>query len=299
MMQNERRIETEGTADTTGALDNLLAVLPAEQSYIDDFKYPEGIRMAVTFTVDFDAMLARKLMQDPPLAVTKGEFGGRVGIWRLMELFEKHDIKATIFTPGRICELYPEALKEATRRGHELADHMWEHHVPADPELARDHLRKGTEALEKILGKKPVGSRGSFKFSLLKEEGYIYVSMTSPDELPCFVSDGEGNQMLNIPFSWTLDDAMYYSFRIFRSPIAGQRLEAPDKVYEVWMAIFRQFYRTGKYMSICMHPFVSGRSLRIAMLDRLIAGMKKMPGVWFPTCEEIARYCIDKFSPAA
>ena len=55
---------------------------------------------------------------------------------------DSHGIKATIFTPGRICELYPRAVKTASEHGHEIADHMWEHQVPKDPELERDHLRK-------------------------------------------------------------------------------------------------------------------------------------------------------------
>jgi peptidoglycan-N-acetylglucosamine deacetylase len=37
---------------------------------------------------------------------------------------------------------------------------------------------------------------------------------------------------------------------------------------------------------------VSGRALRIAMLDRLINRMKALPGVWFPSCEEVARHII-------
>jgi hypothetical protein len=41
-----------------------------------------------------------------------------------------------------------------------------------------------------------------------------------------------------------------------------------------------------------MHPFVSGRALRIAMLDRLIERMKRLPGVWFPTCEQVARHVL-------
>ena len=53
------------------------------------------------------------------------------------------------------------------------------------------------------------------------------------------------------------------------------------------MAHFEQCYRDGGYMNICMHPFVSGRALRIAMLDRLINRMKALPGVWFPTCEQV------------
>ena len=46
-----------------------------------------------------------------------------------------------------------------------------------------------------------------------------------------------------------------------------------------------------------MHPFVSGRTLRVAMLDRLIARMKTLPGVWFPNCGEVAQYCLEKFPP--
>jgi peptidoglycan-N-acetylglucosamine deacetylase len=27
--------------------------------------------------------------------------------------------------------------------------------------------------------------------------------------------------------------------------------------------------------------------------------MKTLPGVWFPTCEEVARHCLDHFPPHA
>jgi hypothetical protein len=35
------------------------------------------------------------------------------------------------------------------------------------------------------------------------------------------------------------------------------------------------------------------------MLDRLIARMKTLPGVWFPTCEELARHVLETTPPAA
>src|ERR1700746_1729000 len=95
--------------------------------FIPDLTWPEGVRIAVNFTCDFDAMLLRRLLNEPPTQLAKGEFGGRVGIWRLIELFDVHGVRATIFTPGRICELYPEALRAVVESGHEIADHMWEH----------------------------------------------------------------------------------------------------------------------------------------------------------------------------
>jgi hypothetical protein len=79
--------------------------------------------------------LLRRLLNEPPMQLAKGEFGGRVGIWRLVEFFDAHQVKATIFTPGRICELYPQALRAVVESGHEIADHMWEHRVPKEAAL--------------------------------------------------------------------------------------------------------------------------------------------------------------------
>src|SRR5215468_11373642 len=120
----------------TNEIDDLVAVArhrDAQHEFIPSVTWPNGTRIAVNFTADFDAMLLRRLLNEPPSQLAKGEFGGRVGIWRLIELFDSHAIKATIFTPGRICELYPQAVKAAARSGHEIADHMWEHQVPKEP----------------------------------------------------------------------------------------------------------------------------------------------------------------------
>ena len=109
---------------TLAALAQAAWVHDRRHQRIPDLRWPDGVRVAVNFTADFDAMLLRRLLGEPPMQLAKGEFGGRVGIWRLLELFGAHDVKATIFTPGRIRELYPRALRAAHAGGHELADHM-------------------------------------------------------------------------------------------------------------------------------------------------------------------------------
>jgi peptidoglycan-N-acetylglucosamine deacetylase len=243
----------------------------ARHQRIPDLTWPAGARIAVNFTADFDAMLLRRLLNEPPMQLAKGEFGGRVGIWRLIELFDAHRIKATIFTPGRICELYPQALRAAVRSGHEIADHMWEHHVPKDPTLERDHLLKTASALEKIAGRRPVGSRSEHTLGLLKQEGFRYISHESADHRPYYLRDAGGdNPMLNLPFHYAIDDAMFFSFAWLGSGNAAQRITDPDRVFDLWWAAFWQQYRVGGYLNIVVHPFVSGRALRIDMLDRLI-----------------------------
>ncbi|MBM4210506.1 MAG: chitin deacetylase [Gammaproteobacteria bacterium] len=272
----------------------------ARHSVIEQVTWPEGVRVAVNFTADFDAMLLRRVLEEPPMQLAKGEFGGRVGIWRLIELFDSHAIKATIFTPGRICELYPEAVKAASRSGHEIADHMWEHRVPSEPELERDHLRKAKAAIERLTGKKPVGTRSWHTQALLLEEGFIYNSHDTADHRPHYVSKPDGSgPLLNLPFHYVIDDAMFFSFAWLSSENAAQRMMDPDHVEAIWWDAFMREYRQGGYLNVCMHPFVSGRALRIAMLDRLITRMKALPGVWFPTVEQVARHVLKTHPPSS
>jgi len=260
--------------------------------------WPNAARIAVNLTVDFDAMLLRRLNNEPPMELAKGEFGGRVGIWRLIELFRTHGVKATIFTPGRICELYPRALAAAVREGHELADHMWEHRVPKEPAVARAHLSRTKAALQLISGRAPIGSRSRYPSALLREVGFLYNSHGARSHLPYLVCDDDGDPaILELPFHFAIDDAMFFSFAWYASANAGQRLFDPDRVFDLWWAAFEHQYREGGYLNICLHPFVSGRALRIAMLDRLIERMRGAPGVWFATCEEVARHCLAQDAP--
>ena len=289
----DRRLQRE-IADIAAAAETLTWT----HERISKIVYPPGVQMAVNFTADFDAMLLRRLMNEPPMQLAKGEFGGRVGIWRLIELFDSHAVKATIFTPGRICELYPQAVRAAARSGHEVADHMWEHRVPREPELERDHLLKTTAALERLTGKRPVGTRSAHSLKLLKQEGFIYVSEECADHLPYYVHADEA-RLLNFPFHLAIDDAMFFSFAWMGSENGAQRITDPDRVSEMWWNAFMQQYRQGGYLNVVLHPFVSGRALRIAMLDRLIGRMKTLPGVWFPTCEQLARHVIDTPPPRA
>ena len=187
-------------------LQQVAAAYTARHQFIPDFSYPPGIRIAVNFTLDFDSMLLRRLLNEPPMQLAKGEFGGRVGIWRLIELFDAHRIKATIFTPGRACELYPHALRAAVKSGHEIADHMWEHRVPKEAALEEDHLAKTVAALEQISGKRPVGTRSGHSAALLQKYGYIYRSEGSADQRPQYdVEEAGENCLVNLPFHYVKD----------------------------------------------------------------------------------------------
>ena len=52
----------------------------------------------------------------------------RLGNERLLELFHKHNIKATFFITGYYAEHEPEDVKRIAQAGHEIACHGYEHH---------------------------------------------------------------------------------------------------------------------------------------------------------------------------
>ena len=276
---------------------HLLAVAARQRARrlpIDGFRYPAGVRIAVNFTLDFDAMLLRRLLEEPAGQRAKGEFGGRVGVWRLLDMFDANGVKVTLFTPGRICELYPAALHRAVAAGHELADHMWQHEVPEDPEREEAHLGRAIEALQVIAGRPITGTRSSHTPALLRRKGIVYNSFTSALYRPFYELDGTGgNAMLQLPFHYALDDAMYFSFGWLATPNAAQRVMDVDEVFEIWWAAFEHQYKAGGYLNFLLHPFVSGHALRVDMLERLIRRMQTLPGVWFPTCGELAAHVFE------
>src|ERR1043165_6542129 len=61
----------------------------ARHKVIDRIAWPNGARIAVNFTADFDTMLLRRLLNEPPQQLSKGEFGGRARVRRLIDLFAR------------------------------------------------------------------------------------------------------------------------------------------------------------------------------------------------------------------
>jgi hypothetical protein len=58
----------------------------------------------------------------------------------------------------------------------------------------------------------------------------------------------------------------------------------------VFQAEFDVAYEEGGLYLLTMHPHMTGHRSRVAMLERLVQYMKRKPGVWFATHEQIANH---------
>jgi hypothetical protein len=79
---------------------------------------------------------------------------------------------------------------------------------------------------------------------LLLEHGYVYMSEDSMDHQPNWLRRPDGSKpILNLPFHYAIDDAMFFSFAWLGSDNSAQRMMDPDHVEEIWWRMFEQCYR--------------------------------------------------------
>ena len=86
--------------------------------------WPDGKRLAVMVTFDFDAeslQLARFKGKELYFADrSRGEYGPDEGLKRCLDLLDRQGVESTFFIPGYVMEKYPEHVREIGRRGHDI-----------------------------------------------------------------------------------------------------------------------------------------------------------------------------------
>jgi len=243
-------------------------------------------------TFDFDA-LSVWLGGYPvvtPAMLSRGEYGARVAVPRILNLLEEHDIRATFFVPGHTGESFPDRVESILAAGHELAHHGYGHEDPSRqiPHEERRSMERGLEVLERFLGRKPLGYRSpswdysDVTLSLLIEYGFIYDSSLFADDFHPYhprlgdqvdveepLRMGEEADLWEFPVNFCLDDWPHFTFNFDPLRVG---LSAPSKVFEIWAAEFDYMteHEERGVFTLTMHPQVIGRGHRITLLERFI-----------------------------
>lgn len=63
-------------------------------------------------------------------AVSSQDYGGRTGIWRLLDVLEETGVKATCSTSTLVAERWPETVKALVDRGHQIVTHGYSQDGP-------------------------------------------------------------------------------------------------------------------------------------------------------------------------
>ena len=130
-----------------------------------------------------------------------GEYVLNQGMPRLLDLYDKYGVKATFFYTGHIAHLFPDVVRMAHERGHEVGSHGLTHEVSKafdvlSPEEQLSHLRQSKQILEDIIGEEVVSFRAPAarvdkKFpQIMKEAGFKVDSSVSSQRLDMMFSFG-------------------------------------------------------------------------------------------------------------
>jgi len=275
-------------------------------------QWPAGARIAVQFVVNYEeggencvlhgdpaseAFLSEIVGATPwpnqrhPSMESIYEYGSRVGVWRLLDLFARYEIPLTVFGVAMALERNPAVAEAAMAAGHEICSHgyRWIDYRDVPEDLEREHLERAIEIIRSLTGERPLGwytGRTSERTRALvvEEGGFLYDADDYNDDLP-FWTEVNGKSHLVVPYTLDNNDMR------FATP---QGFNSGDQFYSYLRDAFDVLYAEGEHtprmMSVGLHCRLAGRPGRLAALARFIEHIRRFDDVWYGRRIDIARH---------
>ena len=268
-------------------------------------------RSTVCLTFDFDAMSVWFGYEHvTPAMLQRGEYGARVGVPRLLQMLERHELPATFFVPGHTLESFPAPSQRDRRRpATRSRTTPTRTSTPAGsrPTTERADIERALAALER-LGVQPLGyrspsadlsasdaeaARGARLPLRLEPDGRRLPAHTDRGSATVSVAAGRRSSaaarrdLWEIPMCFELDDWPHFQFNFDPSRVG---LSAPSKVLEIWQGELDCMHEhvDGGVLVVAMHPQVIGRGHRVAMLERFVEHARGL-GAEFAQMGEVAQ----------
>lgn len=279
-----------------------------------DPRWPDGARLALSFVVNVEegAELAltsgdernesmHEIREEvegapDPCMETHFAYGARVGMWRLLDLFDAYGVKATFSACGRAVAATPQLAAEPASRGHEISAHgwRWERHAGMEEATERAVIARTVAAIRDATGTRPVGwhtrsaSSVNTRRLLIGEGGFLYDSDAYDDDLPRTV-EVSGKPHVILPYAFDTNDMRF-------SPGGG--FVQPEDFARYCGAGFDWLLREGKttprMMSVGLHLRIIGRPARMRGLEMFLEHVTHAPGVWIARRRDIAQHWRDE-----
>jgi allantoinase len=216
---------------------------------------------------------------------SRRDYGNRVGLWRIIEVMEKHGVKGTVALNGEVGRHYPRIMDELVKLDWELMGHGATNSVLLT-QLDRAKEEETINYVKAIIegrGRKMHGWLGPglsetwHTLDLLKQAGCSYVADWVNDDLPYRMNNG----LHSIPYSIELNDMPLYN-----APSISNE-EFLKRIVETFDVLYEEGAKGGRVMGLALHPFLIGAPGRIRILDKALAHMAAHRDVWFARGHEI------------
>ena len=217
------------------------------------------------------------------------DYGVRVGIWRLMEVMQKHGVRGTVALNSDVCKHYPRIVEAGNKLGWEWMGHGITNSVLLDQQTEDEEralIREVVATIAEGTGRRPRGwlspamSETHRTLDLLAESGIEYVGNWTNDEQPYPMRVKTGS-MTSMPYSSEINDI---------PAVLGQHKsgeEFAQMICDQFDVLYEDGAKTGRVMSICLHPFLIGVPHRSKHFERALAYITSRQEVWLATGSEI------------
>lgn len=236
-------------------------------------------------------------------AESEYEYGSRAGFWRLFRLFEKYDMKFTLYAVAKAVEEQPEVAKRCVERGHDIASHAyrWIDYSNFSVAQEEDYIRRAITSLKSLTGYAPRGwyyGRNSPNSRTLVPKVYedmgeelVWASDTYADDVPYWIDLPRERELqapkgcLMVPYSYDCNDFKFHT--------PGSGFRDPRGFYDHIKGAFDVLYEEGeegmpKMMTVGLHCRIIGRPGRFSALRDFVKYISEKEGVWVATRTEIA-----------
>ena len=252
--------------------------------------WPDNKRIAVMMAFDLDAETMWTTHGDGSTAhmtnLSRGAYGPKQGVPRILDMLDSHQVKATFFIPGVVAEHYPEVVREIARRGHDIGFHGYLHEESTKTTYEQEDatMHRSEKIIYDLTGQKIAGHRApggvihDYSLRLFLEHGYIYSSNWRDSDGPFLHQiDGKTVPLVELPKDSIFDDTAYD----FYTDAAPERygLKSPDEMFEIWKEEFDSLAAEGRMINFVLHPQFVGRARanaqppdRLHEIPRCLAG---------------------------
>ena len=221
------------------------------------------------------------------------EYGSRVGVWRILDLFRRYKMPLTVYGVAMALERHPAVVEAFLKDGHEIASHGWRwiNYQDVPLEIEREHMHKAIDIHTRVTGKRPLGwytgrTSVNTRRLVVEDGGFIYDADDYNDDLPWY-DTRYGNSQLIVPYTLDANDMRFATAQGFHSG---------DQFYTYLKDTFDTLYAEGKHtprmMSVGLHCRLIGRPGRIASLERFLKYVSRKSKVWCTRRIDIARHWL-------
>ena len=234
------------------------------------------------------------------------EYGSRVGVWRILNEFQRRNLPLTVFAVATALQRHPDLTAEFQRLGHEIACHglKWIHYQNVGIDIEREHMREAVKIFQELTGEHPLGwytgrDSPNTRPLVVEHGGFLYDSDNYGDDLPFWTqvdlpNGGAKQPQLVVPYTLDTNDMRFATPQGFNS---GEQFFSYLK--DTFGVLYREGEETPRMMSIGLHCRLAGRPGRFAALQRFLDHIEQYDQVWVCRRVDIAKHWHKYHPPKA